>query len=166
MADGLLRLTAEIVSSYVENNSIAVGDLGALISSTFGALDSNVGSAIAESEPVAKPTAAQIRKSIKPDVLISFVDGRPYRALKRHLGKHRMTPDEYRAQFGLPTDYPMIARSYSEKRSVIARHFGFGTNSAAPEPVAQPAAATETAESAALVAKPLKSRPAVKLKNG
>jgi predicted transcriptional regulator len=159
MADGLRRLAAEIVSSYVENNSIAADDLAALITSTFVALHNVVSSG---SKSVAKPTAAQIKKSVKPDLLISFIDGRPYRTLKRHLRAHGMTPDEYRARFGLPGDYPTIARSYSEKRAAIARHSGLGSGARSLEPIAQQPQVTDKAVPGAPVAMPLRSRRAIK----
>ena len=83
-----------------------------------------VGDAVAEN--VERPTAAQIRKSITPDALTSFVDGKRYKTLKRHLSKHGLDPHSYRAKFGLPTDYPMVSPSYSEARSALAKNIGLG----------------------------------------
>jgi predicted transcriptional regulator len=71
-------------------------------------------------------TPAQIRKSIRPDVLVSFEDGKPYRTLKRHLTRFGLTPDSYRAKWGLPPDYPMTAPSYSETRRALAVERGLG----------------------------------------
>src|ERR1700679_784630 len=96
MADNLIELTADIVSAYVANNSVAAADLPALISSTFAALSGVGEPVVVEPEAVAKPTAAQIRKSITPDKLISFVDGKGYSLLKRHLSTHGLTPAAYR----------------------------------------------------------------------
>ena len=140
--NNLRQLTAEIVSSYVEANAIAPGDLPALINLTFTALDGASHAGIAEPDSVAKPTAAQIRKSITPGALISFIDGRPYRMLKRHLTAAGLTPADYRARFGLPRDYPLTAPSYSATRSALARSMGLGrkpasevvATSPAPEP--------------------------------
>jgi predicted transcriptional regulator len=73
--------------------------------------------------------SAQIRRSITRDALISFLDGKPYKTLKRHVGKHGLTPEGYRARFGLPSDYPMVASSYSERRSAIANSIGLGAAS-------------------------------------
>ena len=73
-----------------------------------------------------KPTAAQIRKSVTPDALISFIDGKPYKTIKRHLAKHDLTFAEYRARYGLPSDYPSTAATYSAKRSELARALGLG----------------------------------------
>jgi predicted transcriptional regulator len=136
MTDRLKRLTAEIVSSYVEANRIGAPDLPGLIQSTFAALNDAGRPIVEEPEPIKKPTAAQIRKSITPDALISFVDGRPYRMLKRHLAKAGLTPAEYRARFDLPADYPVTAASYSAKRSALARSTGVGRKPAskAPQP--------------------------------
>lgn len=83
--------------------------------------------AIAKLEPIVdKPSAAEIRKSITPDHLISFEDGKPYKMLKRHVGKLGMTFDQYRAKWGLPADYPSVAASYSARRSELAKENGLG----------------------------------------
>ena len=148
MADNLKELTAGIVASYVEGNAIAAGDLPALIKSTFAALNSVGQPPIEEPKTEAKPTAAQIRKSITPDALISFIDGRPYAMLKRHLTRAGLTPADYRARFGLPNDYPVTAASYSAKRSALALSAGLGRKPAS-EPVAPPSPAPEPASIAA-----------------
>jgi predicted transcriptional regulator len=83
-----------------------------------------------------KPSAAQVRGSIRHDALISFEDGRPYKMLRLHLKTHGLTPDEYRRKWGLPDDYPMTAASHSAARSAIARRFGFGGRK--PRPVGRP----------------------------
>src|ERR1019366_532564 len=88
MVDGSRRLAAEIVSSYVEHNAIAADDLVALITSTIGALE--IAMAPATPGPVQKPTGVQIKKSISPDALLSFIDGQSYRMLKRHLASNGM----------------------------------------------------------------------------
>ncbi|AYV46282.1 transcriptional regulator [Caulobacter flavus] len=122
----IIELTAEIVANYVANNSIAVGDLPALIRATHDALagvDAPVASA---PEAVSKPTPAQIRKSITPDALISFEDGRPYKTLKRHLTTQGLTVAEYKSKWGLPADYPTTAPAYSEARSAMAKALGLG----------------------------------------
>ena len=141
MADRLKQLTAEIVSSYFEANAVTTADLPGLIKSISEALSAAGQPEIEQSEPVAKPTAAQIRKSITPDALISFIDGRPYRMLKRHLTTAGLTPAQYRARFGLPADYPVTAAAYSAKRSALARAMGLGRKSAA-EPAASPSPTT------------------------
>jgi predicted transcriptional regulator len=135
MADNLKALTASIVASYVESNKIAAADLASLIQSTFTALSEAGRPAIAETEAIAKPTAAQIRKSITPDALISFIDGKPYRMLKRHLTTHGLTAKTYQERYGLPLNYPMTAPSYSAARSALATKMGLGRK-AAPVPAA------------------------------
>src|ERR1019366_3785946 len=135
MVDGSRRLAAEIVSSYVEHNAIAADDLVALITSTIGALESAMAPATPGLKPVQKPTGAQIKKSISPDALLSFIDGQSNRMLKRHLASNGMTPEEYRVRLDLPRDYPMSAPSYSEKRSALARSFGLGKRPTPSEPI-------------------------------
>lgn len=123
----LTELTAEIVANYVANNTTAVSDLPALIKATYDALAGvESGGTMEAVETVTKATPAQIRKSITPDALISFEDGRPYKTLKRHLTTHGMTIAEYKAKWGLPNDYPTTAPAYSEARSAMAKALGLG----------------------------------------
>lgn len=101
----LMTLTADVVVAYVGANKIPSGDLAGLIASVHSALAS-AGQPDTPVEPAAtKATPAQIRKSITPDGLVSFVDGKSYKSLKRHVGVAGMSPDEYREKFGLPRDY-------------------------------------------------------------
>ena len=119
-------LTAEIVAAYVSHNSIQVSGLPALIASVHASL-TNLGSPSASAEPtVEKASSAEIRKSIKPDGLVSFIDGRSYKTLKRHLSKHGFDGMSYRAKYGLPNDYPMVAASYAAQRSELAKSLGLG----------------------------------------
>jgi len=132
----LLDLTASIVSAYVANNNVPVGDLTALIASTHSAL-SKLGS-IPEA-PAAAPLvpAVSIRKSVTPEAIICLEDGQSFKSLKRHLNnKYGLTPEQYRAKWGLPHDYPMVAPAYSEARSALAKAAGLGRKSVkASEPV-------------------------------
>lgn len=125
-----IEIVSELVSAYISNNHVAAADLPALISNVYGSLSSltNGTSATAEiaSTSPEKPTAAQIRKSVTRDALISFIDGKPYKTLKRHLTKNGFDPASYRAQFGLPANYPMVAAAYSEIRSGLAKSLGLG----------------------------------------
>ena len=137
----LSTLTADIVSAYVSNNKVQASDLAAVISQVHQALGS-VGQPVAPVQPeTPKPSAAEIRKSRTPEFLTSFVDGRKYKSLKRHLTTNGLTPDEYRTRFGLPKDYPMVAESYSAQRSALAKTLGLGRKAAAPEPEPTPAPA-------------------------
>jgi predicted transcriptional regulator len=121
-----IDLTAIIVSAYVASNRVPPADLPALLSSIHAALAGLSGPAASAETTPEKLTPAQIRKSITPDALISFVDGKPYKTLKRHLAGNGMTIEEYRERFGLPRDYPSTAASYSAQRSAMARSIGLG----------------------------------------
>ncbi|XYD10523.1 MucR family transcriptional regulator [Methylobacterium sp. NMS12] len=122
----LIELTTEIVAAYVSNNSVPTSEMPALLSSIHGALNGLNSPAAPTEAKVDRATPGQIRKSITPDALISFEDGRPYKTLKRHLKGVGLTPDEYREKWGLPRDYPMTAPSYSEMRSALAKNNGLG----------------------------------------
>lgn len=123
--DNLITLTADIVSAHVSNNSVAVGDIGGLISSTYASLQALANPA---PEPEAMPEpAVPIRASIKPDYIICLEDGKRLKMLKRHLATHyQMTPAQYRARWGLPESYPMVAPSYSDQRRHLAVSIGLG----------------------------------------
>lgn len=122
----LIGLTAEIVAAYVGSNSIAPGDLPTLIHNVFRALDNLSQPVEAAPEPVKEP-AVPIKKSISADYLICLEDGRKFKSLKRHLRtKYNMSPDEYRAKWSLPKDYPMVAPNYAAARSELAKQMGLG----------------------------------------
>jgi len=130
MADrnmSLTELTATVVGAFVGNNPVAVADLPALIKATYAALAGiEGGGAVDTTEEVEKPTVARIKKSITPDGLVSFLDGKSYKTLKRHLGTHGLTVEEYKARFGLPAAYPSVAPNYSAARSAMAKSLGLG----------------------------------------
>lgn len=119
------ELTANIVASYFQRNNLAPSEIEPLIRSVYGVIDM-LGKEPAEPQMSEKVTPAQIKRSIQPDALISFIDGRPYKLLKRHLHTHGLTPDAYRTRFGLPNDYPMTAAGYAARRSEFAKAAGFG----------------------------------------
>jgi len=121
-----VALTADLVSAYISNNSVRPADLGELIATVHLALTGLSGPAEPAVEQVEKPTPAQIKKSITPDSLISFEDGKPYKTLKRHLTIRGLTPADYRAKYGLPVDYPMTSPAYSAQRSKLAHALGLG----------------------------------------
>jgi predicted transcriptional regulator len=133
VAHDLKSLTADIVTAYVSNNKVSGEDLSKLIEETYQALSSAGAPAPAEPE-APRPDKAAVKKSIHPDHLTSFLDGRRYKSLKRHLNTQGITPDEYRTRFGLPKDYPMVAPGYSAQRSALAKTLGLGRKAAAPEP--------------------------------
>lgn len=126
----LIELTAQIVSAFVGNNGVRPSELPDIIANVHGALIKTSGSN-GNVEPVVEPMpAGAVRKSITADHLISFEDGKKYKTLKRHLSKHQMTPEEYRAKWGLPVDYPMVAPNYAEARSGLAKKMGLGRRAA------------------------------------
>jgi predicted transcriptional regulator len=130
--EDLVQLTADIVSAYVSNNSVDSGALSKLIEDVHLAL---VRAPAAAAEPEQKPLvpAVPVRKSVTPDYIVSLEDGRKFKSLKRHLqGTYGMTPDEYRAKWGLPRDYPMVAPNYAKARSDLAKRMGLGRKAAAP----------------------------------
>ena len=121
----LLTLTSEIVSSHVSNNAVAGADLPELIRSVFGTLDGLAAPAAAEPEPL--NPAVPIRRSVQDDHIVCLEDGKKLKMLKRHLATaYGMTPDDYRAKWGLPFDYPMVAPAYAEKRRALAKKIGLG----------------------------------------
>ncbi|WP_182179361.1 MucR family transcriptional regulator [Methylobacterium radiotolerans] len=122
----LIELTADIVAAYVSNNSVPTSEMPALLSAIHGALVGLNSPAAPAEAKIDRATPSQIRKSISPDALISFEDGRSYKTLKRHLTALGLSPEQYRAKWGLPVDYPMTAPSYSEMRSALAKNTGLG----------------------------------------
>ena len=135
----ILPLTADIVAAYLSQNDLSAEQLPALIRSVHEALTTPT-----KPEPVAAeaPTpAVNPKRSVFPDYIICLEDGKKLKMLRRHLKTaYNMTPEEYRARWGLPREYPMVAPSYSEKRSSLARESGLGstTRASAPqEPVAE-----------------------------
>jgi predicted transcriptional regulator len=126
LTETLIALTADIVSAHVSNNSVAVSDLPLLIQNVHNALAS-LGDEVVEPEVKQEP-AVSIRASIKPDYIVCLEDGKKLKMLKRHLMTHyQMTPEQYRAKWNLPADYPMVAPNYAEQRRSLAKKIGLGT---------------------------------------
>ena len=120
-----LNLTVDIVSAYVEKNALSPADLPKLVRDVHAALSGLVVAA-APTEVAATP-AISVRKSITPDYLICLEDGRKFKSLKRHLRtKYNMSPEDYRAKWGLAKDYPMVAPNYAKARSDLAKQMGLG----------------------------------------
>jgi len=120
-----VTLTADITAAFVSNNTVAMGELPSLIASIGGAL---AGLGIAEPEEVKPVPACDPRRSVKPDHIVSLLDGKRYKMLKRHISLHGYTPETYRQTFGLPANYPMVASDYSDRRRDLAKSIGLGTN--------------------------------------
>ncbi|MFZ3236900.1 MAG: MucR family transcriptional regulator [Stellaceae bacterium] len=122
----LLRMTADVVAAYVSNNTLPTAQLAEVINAVYQSLKGLEGPIVEAVAEPAKP-AVPIRKSITPDYLICLEDGKKLKMLKRHLrSTYSMTPDEYRARWGLAPDYPMVAPNYAEQRSAFAKKIGLG----------------------------------------
>lgn len=122
----IIEMTTDIVSAYVGNNTVAANDIPGLIQNVHKAL-SDVAAGTATVEVAPKEPAVSVRKSITPDYLICLEDGRKFKSLKRHLRtKYNMSPEEYRAKWGLAKDYPMVAPNYAKARSDLAKQMGLG----------------------------------------
>jgi predicted transcriptional regulator len=124
--DGLMQMTADVVAAYVSNNNIATAQLADLISAVYTSLRGIDGR---QPEPASEPAkpAVSIKKSITPDYLVCLEDGKKLKMLKRHLrSTYNMTPDDYRAKWSLPPDYPMVAPNYAAQRSAFAKEIGLG----------------------------------------
>ncbi len=128
----LIELSADIVSAYVSHNALSATDLPKLISSVHATL-AGLGGVVEAEAPVELKPAVPVKKSITPDYLICLEDGKKFKSLKRHLRtEYDISPEEYRAKWGLPPDYPMVAPTYSEARSRLAKTIGLGRKPKAP----------------------------------
>jgi predicted transcriptional regulator len=122
----LVEMAAEIVSAYVSANSVAAQDLPGLIRTVHAALKDVSGAVPASPETNQEPAVA-IKKSVTPDYIVCLEDGKKFKSLKRHLRtRYGMTPDEYRAKWGLAHDYPMVAPNYAKERSNLAKRMKLG----------------------------------------
>ncbi len=119
-------MTVEIVSAYVSHNELPAAQISDLMRSVFSTLHSQAGAEGGAAQEPLKPVVS-IRKSVTPDFIICLEDGRKLKMLKRHLRTtYHMTPEEYRAKWGLPADYPMVAPNYAALRSAFAKKIGLG----------------------------------------
>ncbi len=125
LKETLITLTSDIVAAHVSNNDVAVGDVPSLITNVYAAL-ANLGEAPVIEEAKPQPAVA-IRDSVKPDYIVCLEDGKKLKMLKRYLRtNYDMSPEEYRARWGLPADYPMVAPNYAQKRRDLAKKIGLG----------------------------------------
>lgn len=140
-----IELAADIVSAYVGNNSVAAAELPTLISSVHDALQKIATGQVEEPVVELKP-AVTIKKSVTPDFIICLEDGKQFKSLKRHLmTRYDMTPDDYRAKWGLPSDYPMVAPNYAAQRSELAKTMGLGQARRAAATAGEPGSGDEAA---------------------
>ncbi len=130
-SETVLRLTAQIVSAHVEHNTVQAEALPNLIEKVYKTLR-DVGQAPVE--PAKPVPAVAVKQSVRPDFIICLEDGKKLKMLKRHLMTvYKMTPAQYRARWGLPADYPMVAPSYAKVRSSLAKKIGLGRKPATPQ---------------------------------
>ena len=119
----ILTLTAGIVSAYVAKNPISPTELPSFIGKVHSTLGDLAADKVMET---AREPAVPIKKSVGADFIICLENGKKFKSLKRHLGTLGLTPDEYRAKWGLPADYPMVAPNYAAARSELAKQMGLG----------------------------------------
>jgi len=136
----LTELTAMIAANFVSNNHVGNGDIGGVITSIYSALTSLDESNTEASTPALVPAVTARKSLANPDHIISMIDGKPYRMLRRHLTTHGLTPDEYRKRYHLPADYPMVAPNYAAQRSALAVKIGLGRKPKAVEAAPVPKA--------------------------
>jgi predicted transcriptional regulator len=130
-AGDILGLTANIVSAYVSNNTIVAENLPGFIASVHAALSKSAADGV-EPPKIELVPAVPVKKSVTPDFIICLEDGKKFKSLKRHLRTHYdMSPDEYRAKWGLSAEYPMVAPVYAASRSQLAKTMGLGQRSKA-----------------------------------
>jgi predicted transcriptional regulator len=125
-SDDILKLATEIVAAYVSNNPIPVSEVPAMIKSVHSTLG-GLGGGLPGEAPTAQKPAIPVKRSVNPDYIVCLEDGKKLKMLKRYLrSNYGMTPEEYRAKWGLPADYPMVAPNYAAQRSEFAKKIGLG----------------------------------------
>ena len=125
-SDDILRLATEVVAAYVSNNPIPVSEVPAMLKTVHSTLGGLVGVSAGDMPTGQKP-AVPIKRSVNPDYIVCLEDGKKLKMLKRYLRSNfNMTPEEYRAKWGLPADYPMVAPNYAAQRSEFAKKIGLG----------------------------------------
>ncbi|MDK1492829.1 MucR family transcriptional regulator [Sinorhizobium sp. 7-81] len=139
--DRKLELTSRIVAAYLSHNVVPAGDLSNLIQQTYSSLSGTSSRHQAEPAVEEQRPAVPIKKSVTADFIICLEDGQKFKSLRRHLmAKYGLTPEQYREKWELPADYPMIAPSYAQQRSELARASGLGKKRAEPDPKPHPVA--------------------------
>lgn len=155
----ITALTVQLLSAYVSKNNVPSESLADLIKSTRAALTENPATAVAETAAETFTPAVSVRKSLaSPDHILSLIDGKPYKTLKRHLMTRGLTPEQYRERYNLPKSYPLVAQSYSEARRAVAEKSGLGRKPADAAGTPKPAQTAPT-PAAKLVAAPTLKAP-------
>jgi predicted transcriptional regulator len=130
-SDDLLKLASDIVAAYVSNNPVPVSELPGMIKSVHATLGGLSGTGGSEALTSQKP-AIPVKRSITPEYIVCLEDGKKLKMLKRYLRSNfKLSPEEYRAKWGLPADYPMVAPNYAAQRSEFAKKIGLGRTSPA-----------------------------------
>ena len=134
--DDVLRMAVNVVSAYLGNNSLPASQIPDVINTVYSSL-AQLDSQIPEAKSEAARPAVPVKKSIHPDHIVCLEDGKKLKMLKRHLRTtYNMTPDEYRAKWNLPPDYPMVAPNYAAQRSDFAKKIGLGRKAVEDEEIA------------------------------
>lgn len=140
----IATLTVQLLSAYLSNNSVAADDLAGLIRTTRAALVDDIVPAQAEPEAPEYIPAVSVRKSLSsPDHILSLIDGKPYKTLKRHLGSNGLTPEQYRERYNLPSTYPMVSPTFAARRREIAEQIGLGSKGRSARSAARAELATQ-----------------------
>ncbi len=140
-----LDKTADIVTAFVSKNAVPSTELPQLIQAVHASL-AGLGQPVGDTAAEVKTPAVSVKKSVTHDHIICLEDGRKFKSLKRHLRtKYGMTPEDYRAKWNLPKDYPMVAPSYSASRSTLAKEMGLGSGGRVKAPARRPRKAAASA---------------------
>lgn len=124
--DEILRMAVDVVAAYLSNNQLPAGQIPEVIDTVFRSLGALEGTS-AEAKPEPQKPAVPVRRSVNPEYIVCLEDGKKLKMLKRHLRtNYNLTPEEYRAKWGLPPDYPMVAPNYAKQRSEFAKKIGLG----------------------------------------
>ncbi len=141
----VIEMAAEIVSAYVRNNSVPVGELPTLLQSVHEALGGILTGAKPEAPKEPLQPKVPVKKSVTTEYIVCLEDGKRFKSLKRHLhSEHGLSPQDYREKWGLAKDYPMVAPAYADARSNLAKTMGLGRKAGAmptlemPEPEPEP----------------------------
>ena len=129
--EDILKLVTEIVAAYVSKNPVAASELPGIIKNVHATLGSFAGAPAPKGATAPRPPAVPVKKSVTPDHIVCLEDGKKLKMLKRYLrSRYKMSPDDYRARWNLPPDYPMVAPNYAARRSEFAKKIGLGKGSA------------------------------------
>jgi len=157
----ITTLTVQLLGAFVSKNNVPSDQLAELIKTTRAALTQDITPSPDTGAAEEYTPAVSIRKSLaSPDHILSLIDGKPYKTLKRHLAVHGLTPDEYRLRYKLPTSYPIVAVSYSQARRAVAQKLRLGHKARTVSPPSQPSEAAPGTEPVTKAIDPAPASPA------